>query len=331
MSRFVLGIDAGGTKTLAVIADERGRLLVAGRAGAGNPDGVGRDAAHANLCAAITSACADAQVPDTALDAAFFGLAGVVSDLDRAAAEAAVGRLGLRPDTLIGIDHDCRVALTGGLSGRPGIVLIAGTGSSCFGLNASGERWLAGGWGSLFVDEGSGYWLAVEALRLAACAADGRGPGTELLPALVSALGAARAEDLPRRLAADRPSRPELAALAPLVFQATADGDAVAHRLLERGAGELARSVTAVARRLDMTRDRLEVVTVGGLFSAGDQLLRPLEGELALRLPSARLVTPELPPAAGAALLALGLLGVPTGEAMLRDLAAASADRLTGR
>jgi N-acetylglucosamine kinase-like BadF-type ATPase len=105
-------------------------------------------------------------------DGVFFGMAGVVSTADQAIVHDIARSLGL--GGAVQVDHDIRIALAGGLSGRPGIALIAGTGSSCFGINAAGERWQAGGWGHLISDEGSSYWFGWNAIRLAAGACDGR-------------------------------------------------------------------------------------------------------------------------------------------------------------
>jgi N-acetylglucosamine kinase-like BadF-type ATPase len=108
-------------------------------------------------------------------------MAGVVSPTDRAIMANIAQSLTLAPADRVGVDHDCRIALAGGLSGRPGMVQIAGTGSSTFGVNASGESWRAGGWGQLISDEGSGYWLGVQAMQTAVRAFDGRLPPTLLL------------------------------------------------------------------------------------------------------------------------------------------------------
>ena len=88
----------------------------------------------------------------------------------------------------IGVDHDCRIALAGGLSGRVGIVQICGTGSSTFGINQAGEGWRTGGWGKTISDEGSGYWLGVQAMRSAVRTFDGRDPETVLLPRVLDYL-----------------------------------------------------------------------------------------------------------------------------------------------
>ncbi|MCU1437043.1 MAG: hypothetical protein JWP66_130 [Naasia sp.] len=303
---LVLGVDAGGTSTRAAIADGSGRILGSGSAGPGNLD----DAGPAGTAAAIAEATDAARraagiAPGTTFDAAMLGVAGVVSETDRAAVRDAVQSHRLAPAERLEVDHDCRVALAGGLSGRPGIVLIAGTGSAAFGFDAEGQRWRAGGWGGLLGDEGGSYRIAVDALRAVTMAIDGRGPATALTGVLLAALDAADPDDLMHRVHLEGRGRAGIASLAPLVLREAEAGDGVAIDLLDTAAGDLAALVAAVRRRLGFVAP-VEAVYVGGLFTA-DAVLRRVRSALAERAPDVRLVAPEQDPVVGACLLARGL------------------------
>jgi N-acetylglucosamine kinase-like BadF-type ATPase len=210
----------------------------------------------------------------------------------------------------VGVDHDCRIALAGGLSGRPGIVQIAGTGSSCFGMNASGESWRSGGWGHVMADEGSSYWFGVEALRAAVRAYDGRGPQTELLDRVRERLRLAEMNDIMRRVYVEGMAPAEIAALAPDVIAAARRLDPVACQLVQQGAREIADCVVAVAQRLGMEGGPCELALVGGLFQADDAVIPPLRERLAESLPGCRVQMADLPPVLGACLLALQSLGL---------------------
>jgi N-acetylglucosamine kinase-like BadF-type ATPase len=310
MTRYILGIDGGGTKTHAAIVDQSGRLCGAGRAGPSNYDDVGVAAARENMLRSVEQARAQAHLGAMPFDAVFLGMAGVVSPTDRAAIRQIARDLDLASADRIGVDHDCRAALAGALSGRAGIILIAGTGSSCFGVNRAGQSWRAGGWGQLISDEGSGYWLGVQALHAAVRAYDGRGPSTVLLERIREQLALADMNDIMHRLYVDGMGRAEIAALAPLVVSAAREMDAVAAQLIHQGAGDLADCVLAVARRLGMDDRPCELGLVGGVFQARDVVVPALQSALLRSLPECRIAARELPPVLGACLLGLQLLEI---------------------
>lgn len=324
---YVLGIDGGGTKTAAVILDGGGRVLGAGESGPSTYGVVPPDVTRASIAGAAEEARRAAGLPDVPFAAAFLGLGNVVSDLDREAVREIAAGLGLAQRAAIGVDHDCRIALAGGLAGRPGIVLIAGTGTSCYGRSAAGAGWRAGGWGPLIDDEGSSYWLGIQAMRAAARSFDGRDPHTMLAELVAAELRLDEMNELMNRLYAAAMTRTEIAALAPLVYQAAAAGDRTANELLRIGSEAMADCVLAVARALAAT-DKLavpgELAVVGGLTNAGAALFQPLTQAVQARLPNFRVLPAELPPAVGAALLALEQAGAAAGPAALEALRAAS-------
>lgn len=306
---MVLGVDGGGTQTRAAICDLEGRVLGTGLGGPTNIDDVGLPAARTHLRQAVQDARTNAQLDERPFEATFLGMAGIVSAQDRAQVQEMACSLNLAPPERIGVDHDCRIALAGGLAGRPGIVLIVGTGSSCYGRTADGRSWRAGGWGWLISDEGSGYFLGREGLAAAARALDGRGPPTALAAALLEHLGVQRPEELLHRLYVAGLSRSEIAALAPKVLVEAQGGDPVALELLSRGAALLSECVQAVAQHLYGDPTSVELVVQGGLY-AGSKLFRAKVNKAVLvQVPGCRMVSPELPPVLGACLLAYQMLG----------------------
>ncbi|MCA1622048.1 MAG: hypothetical protein LC795_22785, partial [Acidobacteria bacterium] len=171
----VLGVDGGGSKTRAVVADGGGKVLGEGLAGASNPLRVGVSEAVGAIRDAVDRACAEAGVRRSDIVAAEVGLAGVRRADIRERMLAALAELGLGTVEVV---TDADIALYGATSGKPGLVIIAGTGSVCCGVNARGRRACAGGWGPVVGDEGSGSWIARRALQSVAHATDGRGPKT---------------------------------------------------------------------------------------------------------------------------------------------------------
>jgi N-acetylglucosamine kinase-like BadF-type ATPase len=309
LTRYILGLDGGGTKTQAVIVDTHGRFCGAGLGGPSNYDDVGIAVAQANIGQAVGLARRQAGLADTPFAAAFLGVAGVVSETDRTVIRQIAQNLALAAPEQVGVDHDCRIALAGGLSGRPGIVQIAGTGSSCFGMNAAGESWRAGGWGHLIADEGSSYWLGVQAMRAVVCAYDGRlTQATLLTQKMCRHLGLGHMNEIMHRIYVPGLARAEVAALAPLVIQAAQAGDEVALALLRQGAQELAECILAVANQLGLAAGPCELALVGGLCQAGGIFLDPLRQAVLARLPHCRPTLAELSPVLGACLLGLQLI-----------------------
>jgi N-acetylglucosamine kinase-like BadF-type ATPase len=285
-----------------------GKLLAVGQSGSSNIDDVGVEVAQANIDRAVAAAEAQAGIARQPAAAIFLGMAGVTSEDDREHIRQIARNLGLAPDSCIGVDHDCRAALAGGLSGRPGIVQIIGTGSSCYGRTADGRGWMAGGRGHLVSDEGSGCWMGLQAIRAAVRAHDGRAPHTPLLEGVLAALEIREIDDVLNRLYVVGISRAELAAMAPMVVREAMAGDAAAQGIVAKGAEDVAELVEAVARKLDM-EDTPEVCIVGGLLNTGPIILERYGAAILRRLPTAQVKTAEQAPVMGAAILALDLAG----------------------
>ncbi len=317
---YVIGIDGGGTKTAAVVLDEDGHLLGRGEGGPSTYGVVPPEVTRASILTAAQMAAQSAGLLEAHFSAAFAGLGNVVSDLDRTALHEMIAAMYLAGSAHIGVDHDCRVALAGGLATRHGLVMIAGTGTSCFGMNAAGQGWRSGGWGPLIDDEGSSYWLGIQAMRATVLAYDGRGPATLLSDIVMERLALREVEEVMNRLYAAEMTRTEIASLAPVIFQAAHAGDAVAAKLIQLGCEAMADCALAVARRLSLDTGSSELALVGGLTNAGDALFAPFTAAIHDRLPHCAVLTAEFPPAVGAGLLALQLIHHPIDETVLVTL-----------
>lgn len=327
MNGRFLGIDGGGSKTEVVILDGNGRVIGQGSAGASNFNNIGIRQATTNIREAIAMAAAQANVPASAFTAVFLGIAGVISPADRQVVWQIAQELDLAPTDCIGADHDCRVALAGGLGGAPGIVQIIGTGTSCFGMTAGGERWLAGGWGRLLSDEGGGYWLGIQAMKAATSADDGRGRPTLLRQMVLETLGMDDMGQIMQRLYGTQMPVPEIAMLSHLVFAAARESDAVAMDIIAAGMEEVARCVAAVADYLKFPEDDLRLVCAGGILQAGDVITVPLTHAIQRRLPHCQIESPQFSAAVGAGLLAARQRRQDISPTFLNNLAASLANR----
>lgn len=298
---LVLGVDGGGSKTRAVVAVADGRVLGEGLAGPSNPLRVGvSDAANA-VREAAERACADAGLRRSEVVAAEVGLAGVRRADIRERMRAALSELGVKTLEVV---TDSEIALYGATEGKPGLVIVAGTGSVCSGVNARGRRAFAGGWGPLAGDEGSGSWIARRALQAVAWATDGRGRKTALVEAACDYFNVSGPEDLSTAVYAPHVTNTRIAGFGRPVVEAARRRDAVAREIIEEAGRELARAAAAVIRKLRMEREQFQAAYVGGVFAAGSLILEPLTVELRRAAPRAFVAPPVLAPAEAAARMA---------------------------
>jgi N-acetylglucosamine kinase-like BadF-type ATPase len=296
-----LGVDGGGTKTRAIIADGRQRVVGEGLAGPSNPLRVGVINAAAAIKEAVDQACAAASVERTEIVRAEIGLAGVRRGDWRARMREALTGLGIRSLEVV---TDADIALFGATAGAPGVVVIAGTGSVCCGTNARGQHLCSGGWGPLVGDEGSGSWVARRALQAVARASDGRGPATRLKQAALSYFNAATLDDMMMLLYSPSMTNERIAGLCRHVIEAAQGEDEAAREIMLAAGRELGTAAAAVIRGLRMKHEKFQVAYVGGVFSAGELVLDPLREEIARVAPSAFIAPPRLAPAIAAAHMA---------------------------
>ena len=305
-NELVLGIDGGGTKTVAwlgVHSSKGGPAIVGrGRGGPANPQAIGFPAATENLDQAIGQAFGRAGIEVGPVAAAVLGLAGSDRDENRRVFSDWANQRCLADR--FRIVHDALPVLAAGSPEGWGVALIAGTGSFAYGRSADGQETRAGGWGFLFGDEGSGYGIAVNGLRAAAKAADGRGESTRLLDAFLEHLNLARSQELVRAVYAIAYDRRAIAQLAELVTRVAAADDPVAQGILDDAGSELATMVSAVATKLEFPGGRFPLALTGGVLLAESGLRDRLENYMASRGLHPQSITPVAEPVAGAVLLA---------------------------
>ena len=296
----VLGIDAGGTKTVCCLADGDGSVIGEARSGGANLQSEGELGVEKVLHTVMDRAV-DGRVD--AVDAICLGMAGVDRDPDLTVIRGIMRRIGARARTVV--VNDALVALVAGVGDAPGIVIICGTGSIAYGRNARDQAARAGGWGHILGDEGSGYWIGRQALRSVARAADGRGPATALTARVLNHFAVARPADLVNEIYDREVRHHVLAQLARVVQQARDEGDEVATQVLEQAAHELVWAARSVAERLCMRDEAFTFVLAGGVFTGVPWLAEELRRRLPAIAPRGRVERLEIEPALGAVRLAL--------------------------
>jgi N-acetylglucosamine kinase-like BadF-type ATPase len=303
----VLGIDAGGTKTVALLADAHGVVLGEGRAGGANLQAHGELEVEKVLHHVIDLAREGHGVTPAAV---CLGLAGVDRDGDGEVIRSIMRRLGFRERTLI--VNDALIALVAGVPLRQGrdtvsqgVVLISGTGSIAYGVNSRGQAARAGGWGTSLGDEGSGYWIGRRALKAVARDADGRGPHTRLTSLVLAHFSLSRPEQLVSEIYDHATGKRAIASLGQTVEQARADGDMVATEIMRKAADELALAAASVVARLEMRGEQFPILLSGGMIRSAQWLATEVTTRLAEVAPRSSVTALDSEPAEGAVRLAL--------------------------
>ena len=315
-----LGVDGGGSKTRFVLIDERGGVLASHREGAAYYLEKGLDSTREMLSRGIQETLHQAGVPESELTYAFISLPSYGEDRSLIELLDALPSAAL-PSRRYRCENDMVCAWAGALAGADGVTVASGTGSIAYG-EFRGRTERAGGWGELFSDEGSSYWLAREGLRIFSRMSDGRTARGPLYDLIRRHFKLEKDLDLCAVIyGADAAQRSQLAQLSKIVTQAASEGDGAAEELIRHAAGELADLVEAVIKKLEIPPNMSVLISyTGGMFRMGDRLTAPLLSNLKMRSARYVLQPPRFPPEIGAALQAARIYQSPLNSTSLGAL-----------
>ena len=302
--QLVFGVDGGGTKSIGVAADQFGNILASREGGPTNPNVVGVEQAASSLFQLITECSADVGCDVREYRSIVAGLAGAGSESNRKQILDAVQHLAKAkeiPPLPIAIETDARVALEGAFDGKSGVVVIAGTGSIVVGKTPRGETIVAGGWGRIIGDEGSGYYIGREALSALALQYDKRGPATTLRDVFAKHFNWRTRDDI---IASVYRDRFDIASLAPMVFETASGNDTVSQQILQRGATHLAEQIRVIVLQMGILR-KVGLVMCGSLVDHETVYANLLHMKLLKLLPQVEIRQALHSPAHGAVLMAL--------------------------
>jgi len=301
---YVLAIDGGGTKTNVVCADAAGNIIGTGLSGPTNLTSTNVGAASFNLHEAVRQASEHVSKEES-ITHAVMGLAGMDTPEDYALSfgtlKKVLDQFGVQHFTLV---NDVVIALENGSDALQAVVLIAGTGSNCYGKNTVGETTLAGGMDYLLADQGSGYAIGRQVLREAVKSFDGRSPKSVLEQLVCQHFGIASILDLKAKVYNPVLPKHEIAQLSRLCTQAFAQQDTVAQWIIEKTIRDLEQHITAVVARLGMQAEAFDCVLAGSIVEL-PEIKEPLVVQLQAKFTNIRVIFPEEPPVHGALKMAL--------------------------
>lgn len=294
-NKYVIGVDGGGTKTVAALADLKGKILKTCKTGPSSPRNVGIEEAVDNIAKGIN------KLLNKNVVSIFAGLPAIqeeyrskAKDIERKIA-AKIKRKCLK------IGTDQIVAFRSGTDESSGITVISGTGSSIHGWRGGRESKVSG-WGWL-ADEGSAIWAGIEVLRAVLKDIDNRGERTELSRLVFKELKVSTPDNLVSKIYKEDFLQ-ILASLSIVADYAGKNGDKTARMILRQAGEEVALGAETVVRNLGLQNQIFPLVLVGSMFKS-DNFKNAFELYIRHSIPRARLIYPSKPPVRGAVKLAI--------------------------
>lgn len=315
-----LGVDGGGSKTAFILVDSNGHVLARHQEGSLYYPEIGLEATAQVLARGVAATLCAAGLTAESLHFAFIGLPAYGEDSQLLAELDALPGAAL-PSGRYQCGNDMVCGWAGSLAGQDGISVVAGTGSIAYGQWQQRSA-RAGGWGELFSDEGSAYWIACQGLNLFSRMSDGRAPRGPLYELVRERLALKHDLDLCAAVyGPGKGQRSDMARFAQWVFEAASHGDSQAEAIYTQAARHLGELVLATRLALAIpAQTKVALSYSGGVFASGDLLLKPFETSLAQSGLAFDLNLPHLSPVMGAVLQAAGCCQQALGEAALDRL-----------
>jgi N-acetylglucosamine kinase-like BadF-type ATPase len=304
--KYLIGMDGGGTKTNCIITDLDGNLLYECNGGPSNFLMLGTEIVSETLLQLITKCTDELKISSDDVAAVVIGTTGAGRKNDAEKLEhdfisyAGFKAVGFRK---FKVDSDARIALEGAFSGKPGSILIAGTGSIMFGKDNNDNMIRVGGFGRMMGDEGSGYVLGRKGLTAVSKEFDGRGAKTLITELLKEMFHISTPEGLITEV---YKNNFDIASAAPAVTEAAQQGDKTALRIIDEETDELTEHVETMYKKLK--EKRMNLALIGSLLTHDNVYSEYFRRKIKDRLTGVTIKEPDYPPAMGAVLMAKKLI-----------------------
>ena len=299
--QYIIGIDGGGTKTQCAIADINGEIIYECTGGASNFISIGTEKVSQTILNLIDDCRKELNINFSDIQIVVLGTTGAGRRVDAERMEKAFNDYAANKN--ITFDHfhvesDARIALEGAFSGKPGCILISGTGSIIFAKSPDGKIHRAGGFGKLIGDEGSGFAIGRKGLAAASKQLDERGVHTQIAKLIREKFSI----DSPEKLITEvYRNNLDIASAAPLVLDAAEQGDSAALKIIDEESDELLLHISAMVK--NFKTGEINIAFIGSLISTENIFSRTLKKKIIMRYPEVKVRKPEHPPAAGAIII----------------------------
>ena len=302
---FYIGLDGGGTKTKCVVVDGKMNVLSEQVGGPSNFLVFGLEKVTQTLLDLIRNSIKQAEINISDVDSILLGTAGAGRREDAERLESSLlqkaNEVNL-PLKRFTVESDARIALEGAFSGKPGSILIAGTGSIMFGKDSEGNIHRVGGFGRILGDEGSGFNIGRLGLSAVAKQFDGRGEKTELLNLLKENFYITNSKEL---IIEVYNNNFDVASVAPIVIQAAEEGDKICDTIIMDEVDQLLLHISSMKKLIK--EDELKISLIGGAITTDNYYARQFKKKVN-NIEGVNITEPELEPAIGAALMAKAIL-----------------------
>ncbi|OON98342.1 MAG: hypothetical protein ATN36_00100 [Epulopiscium sp. Nele67-Bin005] len=300
--KFVIGIDGGGTRTQITVCEENGKVVASSIAGPSNILSSGYDIAKESITKVITDGFLRRGYRLSDCVSFCIGVAGAGRDYVKEQIEEIVRSTGYRGPLIV--THDAETALAGGTAGEEGILIMAGTGTICYGRNEEGKIHRVSGWGHIIGDEGSAYGVSVQILNSVMKAHDGRGNPTILTDLVLDYMQLKQVEDIIGEIYRPGVTKQHIAEFAVLIEEACDKNDEVALAIIEDAINEIFECVVAGIDALGFAKKKVKIIISGTMLVTNSYIRKGFEQKLKYNYPLVNICTMIKDASYGAAWLA---------------------------
>jgi len=293
---YVIGIDGGGTRTVAVISNLKEKIVRKIETGPTNPNKIGFEKAISNLKELISKLSRNKKIKF-----AYLGLAGGL-ERDKKKRDKIKRELQKLFNFPIFVEGDQRIAFRSGTDERDGVVVIAGTGAIAMGWK-KGKEAISGGWDWLIGDQGSGFWVGKKVLEEIGKAVDGRRKDFKLRKFIFKKLKIKKESDLYKNFYSPN-FVVKVALLSKFVDEFSKKNDKFSKKILVEAGKEIAEMAISVIKKLGFEKEKFPVVLVGGMFKS-EIFRKVVERKIKNVAEKAKFILPKEEPVIGAIKLAI--------------------------